>query len=56
MSELTVEQQEDIKKYIEEFKGFLKTSKGLEWEQDRKNRTEIRDWCCRVYSSDKREC
>lgn len=41
MSELTVEQQEDIKKYIEEFKGFLKTSKGLEWEQDRKNRTEL---------------
>jgi hypothetical protein len=41
MYQLTPEQQENIRKHIEGFKVFAKTDKGLEWEQDRKNRTEL---------------
>lgn len=41
MSQLTPEQQENIKKHIEGFRVFAGSSKGMEWEQDRKNRTEL---------------
>jgi len=41
MDELTDEQKENIKQYIGNFKEFIKTSKGLEWEKDRKYKTEL---------------
>jgi len=41
MPELTHEQKQTIKRYIEEFKVFMKTEKGLEWEQDRKSKLDL---------------
>ncbi|MBI5389087.1 hypothetical protein HZB01_01775 [Candidatus Woesearchaeota archaeon] len=41
MTELTTEQKENIKQYIEKFKDFLKTERAKEWEEDRKHRTEF---------------
>ena len=41
MLELTPHQKQTIKKYIEEFKAFMKTEKALEWEQDRKTKLDL---------------
>jgi len=41
MFQLTPEQQENIKRHIDEFKVFAKSDKGLEWERDREHKTEL---------------
>jgi len=41
MYELTDEQKENIRQYIGNFKEFIKTSKGLEWEKGRQYKTEL---------------
>jgi hypothetical protein len=41
MFELTVKQQVSIKQYVDGFKAFVKTDKGLEWSRDRKKKTEL---------------
>jgi len=41
MLELTYDQKQTIKEYIEEFKVFMKTEKGLEWEQDRRSKLDL---------------
>lgn len=41
MPELTLDQKQSIKQYIEDFKVFMKTEKGLTWEKERKSKLDL---------------